>query len=455
MSAAAEGMAVVAAAQSAQARADVPSAPVIADPAAPAARLWIPELDGYRAIAALTVIMHHTASSVWESVALANTGVALFFCLSGFLLYVLASTEFERTGGLRLRNFFMRRILRIWPLYFVSLILSLLLFGGPPVYDHPHFRALTNLTTLEYLRLYAWAFPVFLVSWAMAFNFVGGWYWWSPDIFSITWSISVEEQFYLLFPFVFLLVARRTVPGGALVVALLVGALLARYWHISLPVNHPEPAKIGSSSGLYYAGYSYIDMFLLGAVAAWIYRRRLGQESARAMTVLAVVAALGTYGLMVWWAPSIWLPYTWYSPTIYSGLAVSLSALIYAGVAAPASPLAIALRWYPLRIVGLLSYAMYLTHLGALRFTAWWLDGVPSLVPNGHPLYAHLFTFHTIVTTVLVACILHVLVERPFLRLKRRQGGVSARAEVPLLWTFGVTIGIMLLLDTIVWRVFF
>src|SRR4051794_38837758 len=98
-------------------------------PAQDRAGWWLPELDGLRAVACLAVVFHHTADRWFENVSLGGMGVSLFFSLSGFLIFVISAREHARTGKISLRRFYLRRILRIWPLYFVLVVPFAALFG--------------------------------------------------------------------------------------------------------------------------------------------------------------------------------------------------------------------------------------------------------------------------------------------------------------------------------------
>jgi peptidoglycan/LPS O-acetylase OafA/YrhL len=104
---------------------------------------WIPELDGLRAFACALVVIAHfnpwiaSDQFVYQSVILqpiksiqgGNTGVMLFFCLSSFLLTSVCLADIDRHGHINLAAFFLRRILRIWPLYFLYSVYRCCSFG--------------------------------------------------------------------------------------------------------------------------------------------------------------------------------------------------------------------------------------------------------------------------------------------------------------------------------------
>jgi peptidoglycan/LPS O-acetylase OafA/YrhL len=142
-------------------------------------------LDSLRAIAALIVVFSHLEllkgqnhiENIFEVVPSGHIGVILFFVLSGFLISFLLMKELEINQKISFRNFYMRRILRIWPLYYLIIILSFLLNES-------------SNSTMSYL-LCITIFP------NVAHAIGEGWAS-SPQI----WSIGVEEQFYLIWPII-------------------------------------------------------------------------------------------------------------------------------------------------------------------------------------------------------------------------------------------------------------
>jgi peptidoglycan/LPS O-acetylase OafA/YrhL len=173
-------------------------------------KIYFKNLDGIRFIAALLVILHHaqffkTHHQVGVLTFLdgaflstGRIGVNLFFVLSGFLISYLLMSENAQTGTINFRNFYFRRILRIWPLYLAYGIgLTLLspfllnLIGVSTPFD-PH----TIWTNLLFLVLFA-------VNIQLAF------FPYNQGIVEITWSVCIEEQFYLLWPLLLLLFRKR------------------------------------------------------------------------------------------------------------------------------------------------------------------------------------------------------------------------------------------------------
>lgn len=153
--------------------------------------------DGIRALAAISVILTHTAvfkallEQGWLSTAFVHSvngeaGVQAFFVLSGFLITSLLLIEHKKNGRISLYNFYVRRSLRIFPLYFlvVSLI-AIFNFLGENV---------TNYKSLTFAALYS-------------YNFIPlAWY---SSVLGHTWSLAVEEHFYIIWPFIFISLTHR------------------------------------------------------------------------------------------------------------------------------------------------------------------------------------------------------------------------------------------------------
>jgi peptidoglycan/LPS O-acetylase OafA/YrhL len=171
---------------------------------------YIPELDGLRGVAILAVMLFHMQV---RGVALGWAGVELFFVLSGFLITRILLESRDKPHYLR--NFYARRALRIFPLYYVVLVVTLIL---PP--PHGFGRSRTSLWYFAYLQ----TLPL-----------VRGRFEASPLPHS--WTLAIEEQFYCLWPFVLLLLRRGRDLAAALAV-LFLGATAFRVWTI---VNHSNP----------------------------------------------------------------------------------------------------------------------------------------------------------------------------------------------------------------------
>ncbi len=165
--------------------------------------VYFPNLNGVRFIAAFSVLIHHIEQvkevfkvpNFYDNHLIKNMGklgVDLFFVLSGFLITYLLLHEKGRFGHINTRNFYVRRILRIWPLYFLIVILAFFIFPNIPFFVPPN-NEISFMAHNFYRRL-----SLFL----LVLPNIGFILYNSPYLAAQTWSIGVEEQFYYLWPWI-------------------------------------------------------------------------------------------------------------------------------------------------------------------------------------------------------------------------------------------------------------
>lgn len=190
--------------------------------------VYFPGLNGIRFIAAFLVIVHHVeqmkyklhrTDTLWKTVAVENLGwmgVSLFFVLSGFLITYLLLAEKQFSGDVSVKEFYWRRILRIWPLYY--LVIGLSFFCFPFVFNsHLFLQTFSDYDTK--LLLYVF----FLPNVARVWNIM---VWGAAQ----AWSVGIEEQFYLVWPWIVKYV-KRGMP------VVFFGFIAAKF----LIVNYDEP----------------------------------------------------------------------------------------------------------------------------------------------------------------------------------------------------------------------
>jgi peptidoglycan/LPS O-acetylase OafA/YrhL len=165
-------------------------------------KIYFPNLNGLRFIAAFLVIVHHTEQikamysleSYWKVVPfvtlVGKLGVVLFFVLSGFLITYLLLSEEHSFRNVNIKSFYIRRILRIWPLYFLILGLSFFVFPFIPFFLFPGY---TPEIVHENLAGTLFLYSVFSPNLSVAL-------FGSIPYASHLWSIGTEEQFYLVWP---------------------------------------------------------------------------------------------------------------------------------------------------------------------------------------------------------------------------------------------------------------
>ncbi len=359
----------------------------------------IPELDGLRGLAVLLVLGRHAGreyanhlpgdAPTWLHPLLNGwMGVDLFFVLSGFLigtnvLRLLADLS-KATSSVFVHGgrYLARRGLRIVPAYYT--VLLLVAAGLVPFY---HYNRTGIGVSLGYHLLFL---QDYLPS----------------NIVIAFWSLGVEEKFYLTVPFVLLAIRRlpeRFWTAAALSVSLASPLLRWLTWR-----QHPEIHTYGAFFDHLRSPFHLAADGLAVGLAIAIWRGRGGELGGRARAGVLVASSLVLAALLA--QPFLLHPVTLYNVVpLFSVLALAFGAIVLATVSGPtfASPL---LASAPLRRVGDLSYALYLVHMLFLTL-AWSVAGDDGF-------FAFLGTFLAMSTVAAVA--LHVLVERPFLRLKAR-----------------------------------
>jgi peptidoglycan/LPS O-acetylase OafA/YrhL len=191
-----------------------------------AERIYFPELDGLRFLAFMLVYISHEGvppdllarligSRATAALRLnGGYGVQLFFILSGYLIASLLLREEARYGRIALRAFWARRILRIWPLYYLIVAIG---FGVIPALE----GQLHETGYREMMRIHFIPFLAFMGNWSMLLLTP------MPDWLSVLWSVCVEEQFYLIVPLMIALVTPRY--RRSLVAVLMATAIAVRW----------------------------------------------------------------------------------------------------------------------------------------------------------------------------------------------------------------------------------
>ena len=167
-------------------------------------RIYFPNLNGLRFIAAFLVIIHHIEQiksflkidNYLEVIPfvgiIGKLGVVLFFVLSGFLITYLLLAEEQKYKKISIKKFYIRRILRIWPLYFLIILLSLLILPNISIFTLPGFgKDVVHQYLFFKIILYAVFFP------NLVFTLFG-----MVPYAAHTWSVGTEEQFYLVWPII-------------------------------------------------------------------------------------------------------------------------------------------------------------------------------------------------------------------------------------------------------------
>ncbi|MCE6988811.1 acyltransferase [Dyadobacter sp. CY323] len=224
---------------------------------------YFPNLNGIRCIAALLVIFHHLEqakhalgiANLYESPIIQHAGrlgVGLFFVLSGFLITYLLLEERGLFGNVDTKKFYLRRIFRIWPIYFLIIGLSFFVFPHFSIFDYPGTEEKLHVNLAERLTLLILVLPNY------AFVLYDLPYWCAQ-----TWSIGVEEQFYYLWPWL-IKYPKRRIPIILFFLALTAGLLFLGI-HFINPSEEIKEAMIST-----FLGQFRIQTMALGGFCAWL-----------------------------------------------------------------------------------------------------------------------------------------------------------------------------------------
>ena len=332
-------------------------------------------LDGLRALSVTGVVWHHTAAGT-GILGAGWLGVHVFFILSGFLITTLLLREFASIGAVDVKAFYVRRALRIFPAYYVTVAIYALL-------------AVTLLKGTDNATRYLELLPAFV-------TYTANWFYVpAPGVtlFVHGWSLSAEEQFYLLWPPLLVLALRlprrlaaaACAVGGLLLVRAVAGASL-------------EPSLVRTVLESIAAPLSWGALLAIALHSGRGFQVAQTMLGGRATPGLLVAAALGNLAVS--------------GPVAVTEAALLL--LVGACVVREKHGLAAVLTWKPLEYLGRISYGVYLYHL--LVVFALLLLGLGGLP-------APAFALVTLLVTAWIATVSYAFLEQPFLQVKERRYG--------------------------------
>ncbi len=303
------------------------------DPAIPQSSLYIPSLDGMRALAFLVVFVAH---SMPFNVLPGGFGVTIFFFLSGYLITTLLRGEAEKAGTISLKGFYTRRVLRIFPPCYVTIIVVAVLAGAGVLYNVESYKSLIAgfLYFSNYWNILGWG------------NLPAG--------LGVLWSLAIEEHYYLLFPLLYAWFVRRSVRRRHQAMILIGLCSLVLFWRCYRAfVMH------SSWENIYEGTDTRFDAILFGCALAIMANPRFGD---RIDWLRKHANALATAGAIL-----IVLTFVYRDPMFRNTFRYSLQSIalmpIFFLVTLPENHLiSRCLEWRVLRHLGRLSYSMYLIH---------------------------------------------------------------------------------------------
>jgi peptidoglycan/LPS O-acetylase OafA/YrhL len=344
---------------------------------------FIPAIDGLRGIAILGVIFFHLGLPFFN---LGWAGVELFFVISGFLITrILLNTRREENY---FKRFYIRRTLRIFPIYYVVL----LLYTAVMIIS-----ASNEFHALPFYYVYLQTIPQLKTEFRIM------------PMLSHTWTLAIEEQFYLIWPLAVLLLRGKKL---LIVSAVLIATALGLRF---ISLKYANPFLVDGWIGV------QLDVLVAGALLAYAASQTTNRN--HFARVVSTVFVIGTVGLMVlitilgpsaFWTPKIW-GRTWPGPLVISAMACCFFGLV--GFTAIGHPWTRWLEFKPLRRWGKISYGIYLYHPYILRF-------VNETAAHLHLGKNRLISISLLLTKLglvyLTAWISWQLIEKPILQLKGR-----------------------------------
>jgi len=341
--------------------------------------IYIPSLDGVRAIAFLIVFVAHAMP---HRDLPGGFGVTIFFFLSGYLITTLLRSEAQACGSVSLKHFYLRRILRIFPPAYITLTIIAILAACGLLYNTESYKSL-------------FAGFLYLSNYWNIFGFGN-----LPAGMGILWSLAVEEHFYLLFPplyyrFVLSLISRKR--QALWLIMLCAGALI---WRLCRAIFFHSPWE-----NIYEGTDTRFDSILYGCLLAVVANPRLGDEVQWLRKHASILALAG----MMLIASSFAYRNPFFRETFrYSLLGIGLAPIFFLISLPERHWLTRCLEWPLLRWLGQLSYTMYLIH---------------------HTLFHHFYRFYQprfllasgiFVATVCYAQAMRSFVELPLQRARNR-----------------------------------
>jgi len=343
----------------------------------------IPSLDGMRAASFFLVFASHAGL---KDVVPGGFGVTVFFFLSGFLITTLMSAEADKTGHVSFTNFYVRRVLRILPPFYIVLV------------------GATALTAGGFLR--GVLQPIAVASQILHFSN----YWIAKHGGSgvapgtgVYWSLAVEEHFYLLFPTLFLALSRMRLTGRQKAFAFWGMCALVLAWRCVLVfLLHADGERLSLCSD------TRIDSIAFGCALAVWHNPVLAEKGDRPESLFwSRVSLLAGVGLLL-------VTFVVRGPVFretlrYTLQGIALTPVFIAAVRHPQWLVFRPLNWRPMRFIGAISYSLYLVHHTTLE--AFEQHSRLAAVPRA---------LAALLVSLAIAWTMHVLVERPCAQLRRR-----------------------------------
>lgn len=363
--------------------------------------VYMPGLDGLRALAVFAVLFYHLGVS-WAPGGL--LGVGVFFTLSGYLITDLLLEQIRNHGRILFGDFYFRRAKRLLPALYVMLAVVLLYIT---LFQRDLLSSLPGDVIAAVLYVSNWWYIYHHVSYFQSFI---------PSPFTNLWSLAVEEQFYLLWPLVLIVFAKLVRSTTTKIILTLALAALSA---ILMGVTY-HPGTVPNL--VYYGTDTRAFGLLIGAALAFAWpSAHLPTVSPAVRDGINILGAAGL-GLFIWMV----LFTNEYQTFMYRGgmvlLAVGTVFLVQA-LTIPTSLLSLLLGARPLRWLGVRSYAIYLWHYPLIALSG------PLLIKVHHNQL--LYDAIIIVGSVVIAALSWHLIENPIRRIRLAKSSTGRHSSIP------------------------
>lgn len=355
---------------------------------------YLPSIDSLRALAVLAVIIYHVDVNYLPGGFL---GVDLFFVLSGYLISSLIIKEYKKTGSLNLYNFYIRRARRLLPaVYFmITVVLVVMVMFNGVLLKKSHLDAIFG-----YIYSSNWWYIFHKLDYFDSFG--------SQSPFKHLWSLAIEEQFYMIFPLLFLLINRKKKDKDGFYklnrnfLYVILGVIL-----VSL-IAHIILFDINNISRIYFGTDTRAFSLLVGVVGAILYpmdklNTKITPQENLLYSVVSLISIAALITIMIYTSE--------YNTWLYRGgflLVAILGIIIIISSGKQHTVMAKLLSFKPVVFIGKISYSLYLWHFPVLVLTTPVSEiGKPNIF----------FVVLRIILTFILAIISYALVETPIRKL--------------------------------------
>lgn len=359
-------------------------------------------LDALRFLAAFSVFIFHFVqelksifpelinSGIFKKVQMITSkgtlGVNFFFVLSGFLITYLIFEEQKLKNKFNLKNFLIRRFLRIWPLYFIIIIIGFYLF--PLIFN-------------DYSTVHS---PLYYITFLANFDEINVGLYDSINFLTAPWSVAVEEQFYLFWGlFMFLLFKLRTKAFPIILIGLIIFSIGFSY----LNINDPRV--------IYYHTFSVMSNILIGAGLAYFYFNKANfLIKIRTLNKISIILIYLLGGFIILFKNKIFIGQL--IPFEHLIISLFFAFIIYDQIELKHSFYKIG-KVKLFNYLGKISYGLYLYHLIVIFIMTKLFNNFVEI--SNLIVYTIIFFVISISLTILVSSISYRFIEKPFLKLKQ------------------------------------